>query len=1088
MISRSVPEQLTRYASSLVLALFLFQTPTHLCFAAAALKPTDLRCEYLREPSGIDRMCPRLSWILEAASADRGQFQTAYQVLVAASLENLKSDVPDLWDSGKVNSDASIQVAYAGSALKSAQECFWKVRVWDSRGRKSAWSEPARWSMGLLAPSDWKAIWIGRDEPETKPKFTGASWIWFPEGHAETAAPIATRFFRRLFQIPEGREIKSARWQATGDNEFTVFCNGEALGSGGNFKTVSDFDVRERLHPGKNVLAARVKNVGDQPNPAGLVGLLQIEFAQGDPLRIQTDDSWFSSATEFEGWEKASYDDSTWLAAQVLGPAGMEPWGEIVAAENRTLPARYLRKEFAIQKTVRRGTVWFSGLGLSELYLNGRKLGDHVLSPGLTEYTKRVFYVTHEVAQQLRSGKNAIGVVLGNGRFYAPRGAGTVSYGFPKLLFQMCLEYTDGSIDEVVSDGTWRLTTDGPIRANNEYDGEDYDARLEMPGWSSAEFDDSGWSNAQVVKAPDGQMSAQMIEPIRVTGTRMPVTVTEARPGVYIFDMGQNMVGWCRVRMAGQPGQTITLRHAETLKSDGTLYMDNIRSAKVTDHYTCKGQGTETYEPRFTYHGFRYVEVTGLSRKPSLDMLEGRVVNDDVALPGEFACSNQLLNQIYRNAFWGVRGNYRSMPTDCPQRDERQGWLGDRSAESKGETYLLNISALYAKWVQDMADAQKESGSVSDVCPAYWPIYSDNVTWPSSTVIIPGSLRLQYGDMRVIETHYASAKKWWDYMSGFITNGIIERDSYGDWCVPPEDPKLIHSNDPARKTDRALLATAYFYYDALVLADYAKWLCKYDDAREFTTRAGALKTAFNAKFYSKEKGYYSNGSQTSCVLPLAFGLVPEGERERVFNQLVEKITRETDNHIGTGLIGGQYLMRVLSDNGRPDLAYTIAAQSTYPSWGYMVKKGATTFWELWNGDTADPAMNSGNHVMLVGDFVIWCNEYLAGIRADEQQPGFKHIIMRPEIIEGLTSAKATHRSPFGLIGSDWKKSGAGFEWNITVPANTRATVYVPAPNPRLVRESGKTVSRAKGVKLIGTDGARCIYEVGSGKYQFNAGS
>ncbi len=581
-------------------------------------------------------------------------------------------------------------------------------------------------------------------------------------------------------------------------------------------------------------------------------------------------------------------------------------------------------------------------------------------------------------------------------------------------------------------------------------------------------------------------MAAQRIEPIRVTQTIKPVAITEPKPGVYIFDMGQNMVGWCRLQVSGAAGASVSLRHAETLKPDGTLYLDNIRSAKVTDTYILKGRGTEVYEPRFTYHGFRFVEVTGYPGKPALPALEGRVVNDDLQSAGEFSCSEPLLNRIYQNIRWGVRGNYRSLPTDCPQRDERQGWLGDRSAECKGETYLFATAALYCKWLQDMADAQKENGSVSDVCPAYWPIYSDNVTWPSSTVIIPGTLHEQYGDTTIIAAHYDSAKKWMDYMSCFVTNGIIDRDSYGDWCVPPENPKLIHSEDPQRNTSKALLATADFYHDATLMARYADLLGRASDAEHFKAVAASFKEAFNGTFYNKQAGQYDNGSQTSCVLPLAFGLVPETERARVFAHLVTKITEESHGHIGTGLVGGQWLMRVLSDNGRADLAFQIATQSTYPGWGYMIEKGATTIWELWNGDTADPAMNSGNHVMLVGDLCTWMHEYLAGIRPDPQEPGFKHILLKPEIAGSLRAARATHRSPFGVIVSDWSIKKNKFVWDFSVPPNTTATVCVPADDHGPVREGSKSADKAKGLKFLRQEGGRVVFEAGSGNYHIEA--
>jgi alpha-L-rhamnosidase len=1079
--------------------------------ALAALRPVDLRCEYLKDPLGIDTPQPRLSWVLQAENASaHGRRQTAYEILVATSPSALQAGQGDLWHSGAVQSDQSIQLPYQGKPLASEQECFWKVRVWDQEGRLSRWSEPARWTMGLLAASDWKAKWIGLDEAGPKATLTGASWIWFPEGQPETAAPIATRFFRRVFDLPRGRTVKSARWLVAADNQFTAFVNGKQAGTGDNFKAATSLDVTALLQPGRNLLAASVKNVGDNPNPAGLLALLEIDFEAGEPVRIATDETWRSSAEELPGWQQPAAKASTWLAARNLGPAGMQPWGEISGPEDRRLPARWLRKEFATDKQLRRATAYISGLGLSELYLNGRKAGDHVLSPGLTEYPKRAFYVTHDVTALIQRGANAVGVVLGNGRYFAPRSkvpTETRTYGFPKLLLQLKLEYADGSSALVLSDDTWKLTTNGPVRANNEYDGEIYDARLEMPGWNQAGFDASRWQQAMLVSGANGapaemrvgsdvaqagsfflctNLAAQMISPIRVTQTLKPVAITFPKVGVCIFDLGQNMVGWCRLRVRGPRGATVSLRHAETLKPDGTLYLDNIRSAQVTDTYTLKGGATEVYEPRFTYHGFRFVEVTGFPGMPGLNDLEGRVVNDDLESAGEFSCSEPLVNRIYQNIRWGVRGNYRSLPTDCPQRDERQGWLGDRSAESKGETYLFHTAALYSKWLQDMADAQKESGSVPDVCPSYWPIYSDNVTWPSSTVIIPSALREQFGDLRVIEQHYDSAKKWMDYMGSFVTNGIIERDSYGDWCVPPENPKLIHSEDPQRKTNKGLLATAYFYHDALWMVQYARQLGKTEDAQRFTTLADDLKAAFNRTFWKADTGQYDNGSQTSCVLPLAFGLVPEAQRQQVFSHLVNKIRDESLGHIGTGLIGGQWLLRVLSDNGRPDLAWQIATQRAYPSWGYMVEQGATTIWELWNGNTADPAMNSGNHVMLVGDLCTWLHEYLAGIRPDPAQPGFRHILLKPEPVGQLRHARATHHSPFGLIASDWRITPKQFAWDVTVPVNTTATICVPVGEADAIKIGGTVARHARGVTFVKTEDGRSVFEAGSGKYQITA--
>ncbi len=1071
-----------------ICAALLLATTASAAFWTSAPEVEDLRCEYLANPLGIDENQPRLSWLLDADDA-RGVKQTAYQILVASSEDLLNEEAGDLWDSGKVASGQCVNVVYAGRPLASRQTCFWKVRVYDQGGQASSWSDSASWTMGLLQPGDWQGRWIGQDESPKDNRLTDCSWIGYPEGLPGVNGAPGVRYYRRTFELPANQTVTKAELSLAGDNAFECWVNGERVMSGHSFSAAAQQDVAARLRPGKNLIAVRVDNAGETPNPAGLVGRLTVAFETGAPLVLATDNQWKVASQELAQWQQPACGDASWKTAHVLGPVGMAPWGNVSGAEDRALAARMLRKEFTAAKKVARATVYCSGLGLSELYLNGAKVGDAVLSPGLTDYTKRVLYVTHDVTAQLKRGPNALGVWLGNGRFYAPRSNAptkTVGYGYPKLLLQLEIDYADGTRDTVVSDGTWRLTAEGPLQANNEYDGETYDARRELPGWSAPGFDAAAWPAAQAVDAPGGVLAAQMIEPIRVTGTLKPVALTEPKPGVFIFDMGQNMVGWCRLAVRGPAGARVALRHAETLQPDGTLYLANLRGAQVTDAYTLKGGGKEVYEPRFTYHGFRFVEVTGFPGKPTLATLEGRVVNDDVARAGKFTCSNPTLNRIYRNTLWGVRGNYRSIPTDCPQRDERQGWLGDRSAESKGETYLFDISALYAKWVRDMSDAQKESGSIPDVCPPYWPLYNDSVTWPSSAVIIPGTLFEQYADTRVLARQYPSMTRWIGHMSGFIKDGIIAKDSYGDWCVPPEDPKLIHSKDPARKTAPAILATSYFYHCLSLMARYATVLDKPDDAQRFTALAAQLKTALNRQYYRPELGYYDNGSQTACVLPLAFGLVPEAERGRVFGHLVQKITQETQGHVGTGLIGGQWLNRVLTEGGRADLAYGLATNTTYPSWGYMIGQGATTIWELWNGNTADPAMNSGNHVMLVGDLVIWFYETLAGIKSDPEQPGFKHIIMRPQPVGDLTFVKASYRSPYGRITSEWHLEKGAFDWKITIPPNATATVYVPASRAEAITEGGRALSDARGVNLLRMEGSAAVLAVESGSYRFVA--
>jgi alpha-L-rhamnosidase len=755
----------------------------------------------------------------------------------------------------------------------------------------------------------------------------------------------------------------------------------------------------------------------------------------------------------------------------------------------RRLSARLLRTEFKIMKNVKRATAFICGLGLFELYLNGEKIGDQVLSPGLTEYNKRAFYMTFDVTKQLKRKDNAVGVILGNGRYFAPRTGkptNTRTYGYPKLLTQINIHFSDGTSTTVVSDNKWKLFTEGPIRANNEYDGEIYDARKEIDHWNQADFDDSSWQNAALVSRPGEKLVAQMNEPIKVMKTIQPVAISEVKPGIFVFDMGQNMVGWVKLHVQGKRGTQVFLKFAEVLRDDGMLFMDNIRGAKVTDIYTLKSGETATWEPRFIYHGFRYVEIRGFPGTPDLSTIEGRVVYDAVENTGTFSCSNDLINKIYSNAIWGIIGNYRSIPTDCPQRDERQGWLGDRSVESKGESYIFDISKLYNKWLIDIQDAQRESGSIPDVAPSYWPFYNDNTTWPGSYIIIPAMLYDQYGDLNTIQRHYPSMKKWIEYMSQYLDDGIMPKDNYGDWCVPPEDLTLIHTNDPMRTTSGEYIGTAYFFYELQLMARFANLLDKPSEAERFQDLAQKMKQAFNEKFLDTDNIQYGNNSQTSSILALAFDLVPDGYRDKIFENLVAKILGESEGHVGTGLIGCQWLMRILTANDRADIAYTLASQNTYPSWGYMVEQGATTIWELWNGDKGDPGMNSHNHVMLLGDLITWFYENLAGIKPDPDNPGFKHIVMHPEVTGQLNFVKASYRSINGLIKSEWQMGNNEFHWDISLPANTTATVFVPADPEGIVYESGRLAPESPGVRVVRREKNRTVYEIESGQYTFTS--
>lgn len=761
------------------------------------------------------------------------------------------------------------------------------------------------------------------------------------------------------------------------------------------------------------------------------------------------------------------------------------PWDSVTKMAR--LSARYFRKEFTTTKEIKKATAYIAGLGLYELYINGNRIGTQVLAPVPTDYSKSIMYNSFDVTSQLKNGKNAIGTILGNGRFftmrqnYKPQKWHT--FGFPKMLLQLEVEYTDGTRQLIVSDPTWKVTADGPIRTNNEYDGEEYDARKEMTGWNTAGFNDAQWLKAEAVKAPGGMLRAQPNENMQVMETIQPVSIKQLSKDKYIMDMGQNMAGWVRMHVKGKSGAAVTLKFAESLQPDGSLYVANLRDALVTDVYTLKGEGDESWAPRFVFHGFRYVEINNYPGTPGKEDFTGEVVYDDMKTTGSFETSNPILNSIHKNAFWGIRSNYKGMPIDCPQRNERQPWLGDRATGAYGESFLFDNVRLYEKWLDDIEQSQKPEGSIPDVAPNFWYYYKDNMTWPGTYLMIADMVYNQFGDAAPVIAHYASMKKWLGYMrKKYMSGYIINKDSYGDWCVPPESPELIHSKDSSRITEPQLLATAYYCHMLALMQKFAGLAGKTADKQAFASEWIKVRDAFNKKFFNLSTAQYSNNTVTANLLPLAFDLVPEPAREKVFQHITGKIMDENKGHISTGVVGTQWIMRWLTYQGRPDIAYKLATITTYPGWGYMVENGATTIWELWNGNTANPAMNSQNHVMLLGDLLVWMYENLAGIRST--QAGFKQIEMKPSFVEGLDHVNASYQTPYGTISSRWKKEQDHLKWEISIPGNTKALVYFPAA-ANDVKERGKPAAEQNGIRFIKMEAGKSLYELGSGSYSFD---
>jgi alpha-L-rhamnosidase len=795
-----------------------------------------------------------------------------------------------------------------------------------------------------------------------------------------------------------------------------------------------------------------------------------------------------SSWSEVASWFMGLLNETDWKA-KWIGYDKASTWDSV--SQFSRLSARYFRKQFESGSNIERATVYIVGLGLYELYVNGKKIGDRVLAPAPTDYRKSVFYNTYDVTASIKSGANAIATVLGNGRFFTMRQNYKLqkhnTFGFPKMLLQLEIEYANGKKKTIMSDETWRVNVDGPIRTNNEYDGEEYDARKEMKGWNAPAFNDSRWTQSEIVEAPPGKLVAQLSQPIKVMRIMKPVSIKKIGSEKFVMDMGQNFSGWIQMKVKGKNGERVQLRFAESLQPNGELYTANLRDAKVTDVYTLKGEGIETWHPSFVYHGFRYVEITGYPGIPALSDFEGQFIYDAMPTIGLFRCSDSTINKVYRNAWWGIASDYKGMPIDCPQRNERQPWLGDRATGSGGEAFMFDNARLYAKWLNDIEESQTDEGAIPDVAPAFWNYYSDNMTWPGTYILVTDMLYRQFGDKQSIIKHYPSMKKWMEYMkTKYMSDFILTKDKYGDWCVPPESLELIKSRDSLRTTNGELIATAYYYWLLQYLQRFSEIAGEANDMRDYKELASNIRTAFNKKFLNRQKNYYDNNTVTANLLPLYFGITPDTLRDLVFNNIYNKIKIENHMRISTGVIGTQWLMRGLTRFQRSDIAYTLASNKTYPSWGYMAENGATTIWELWNGNTADPQMNSQNHVMLLGDFIIWLYENLAGIKSDDKEVGFKKIIMQPQNVDGLYNVRASYHSLYGNIVSEWKKNTANsqFDWKISIPENTTAIVYVPANSIDEITENGKPVLVSDDVRFVKMDGKCAVLEIGSGDYHF----
>jgi alpha-L-rhamnosidase len=1027
-------------------------------FSAAGLK-----VEYCDRPLAIEEPAPRFSW--RVATRRRNFRQSAYRILAASNAAKLKAGKFDVWDSKRVESDRCFEIPYRGRPLRSGERIWWRVRLWDEGGRASSPSDISWFEMGLL--ESWGGDWlVAQCDEEAADRAAGLHWIW--GDYPPDEKPVKFRF---RFSLPAKPE-QTALLLSAKDILKGVWANGVEITPREKAYWGAMCQLPLRLESGDNVLCVEAGATGNAFHPydgGAVAALLKLRFPDGRIARLTTGAGWRTSASDQEGWTEQDFDDSDWLDA-VLTRAEMkcEPWP--------AMPAMLMRRVFAVGKPVERARLHATALGAYEAYLNGRRIGDAHLAPEISAAHDHIFYQKYDVTALLRPDRNVLGAVVADGSYASAFGSRNERYPFgagPKrFLARLEIDYRDGSREAVVTDEDWR-TAESPVRASDIYDGEHYDARRECPGWSTPEFDDTAWRKAAAGAIPACRLVAQNGPVIRETGTLDPVNVATPRPGVAVFDFGQNFAGWCRLQVKGASGDKITLRYGEVLKPDGDVDQSNLRGAAATDYYVLRGdKAGETYEPYFTYHGFRYVAVDGF--EPDASALKGIVVHSDASRTGTFVAENSLVQRIWQNALWSQRSNFFAIPTDCPQRDERMGWTGDIQVFLDAAAFNMDVDAFIRRYLREVRAEQTKDGGFPVVAPearGYVPTVSSG--WSEAGVILPWTLFRRYGDTRVVEDNWAAMTRWMQYLAADNPDYLWRNGrglDLGDWLA-------VDAAQPGDETTpKLLIATAYWARCAGQMAEMAQAIGRADDARRYAALREKTGQAFAAAFVRSD-GEIGNDSQTSYVLSLHFGLVPEPLRAAACERLAADI-KKRGMRLSTGFLGTPHLLDVLSDNGQADVAVSLLLQTDYPSWGYMIRKGATTMWERWNSDTGDVAMNSYNHYAY-GAVAGYLYRRLAGIAP--AGPGFRKIAVRPVCDPRIGRVHAEYQSCLGRISSDVRGDGEGLSrLMLEIPPNAVAQVRLP------LRRNSRWHEGMKPVAVLAQDGKELLVEICSGVYDFRA--
>lgn len=1083
-------------------------------FASAAdtfSKPIGLRCDSLVEPLGIDTAKPVLAWRLMDSRS--GAKQTAYEITVS----NSSTGKADVWDSGQVVSAQSAGVAYSGPVLQPSHRYFWRVKVWDKNGKPYPVSDTSWWETGLMDAANWRAKWIGHESDELHSlRTSGAPWITNTKVESYAAKGDTHHDFR--FRFLPAKPVARADLYTTGEDVTSAWVNGRQVREAEPLPkwkqtpwgTYEMQNVTADLHEGSNNVAIEVthfnvssRQMGAADTQTPMSMCLYLVYKDGTTELLSTASVGWKASLNAEGnWFAADFNDASWSAAERFDPHSDSSGPTTQGLPWPTGRVAALRRTFDESKPIASARLYATALGAYKFHLNGETIGDQILAPGWMDFREHVPYQVYDVTKQIKQGSNAIAAYLAPGWYSTPlmwfRQGNNYGATQPALKAQLRIEHTDGSVEWIATDDSWKASLSATTFAEI-YDGETYDARLAKAGWDTGGFVDTDWKPATLVTPKEPRIISQYFQPIREERVLTAKAITNPSPGVYIYDFGQNMSAVPRLQLQGKRGQDIKFRFAEVLNADGTMYIENLRTAKATDHFILAGTGKpESWQPQFTYHGFRYLEVSGLDVKPTLGNVKVVVLHTAAPFTLEFATGDTMINQLWSNVLWGQRSNFVGVPTDCPQRDERLGWSADAQVFWRTAAFNMDLTTFSQKYASDLQGTQASSPMYGIFAPGTsTPNPGYGAAWSDAGVIVPWTGWVQSGNAKIIDEN-------WEGMVKYIA--AIEKDNpdflwrngfgaaFGDWLTPtittPED----------------LVATAYWAYDVSLMRDMALATNRTAEAEQYADIFAKIKAAFQ-KAYVRSNGFVgandaypsippptmtevdaSNDkskvieTQTGYVLALHMDLMPRELRAMAAEKLVHKIE---ENHwlLGTGFLGTPYLLEVLSDTGHSDVAYRLLLNKEYPSWGYLIDHGATTTWERWNGDTMrnDPSMNSYNHYAY-GAVAEWMYRYAAGVDTTTSDSGFHTVALHPNFDARLGHLDFTYESPYGLIKSSWKVTGDVVTWSVSIPPNTTARLPIASTNATSFTLDGTAISQASKVHAVGNS----IYELPAGSYNFKA--